>query len=130
VNIGKLADLSGVSSKLIRYYESIGLIPAAERTDSNYRIYRSEDVHFLRFIKRARKLGFGISDIQLLLSLWQDKSRSSAEVKDLAQKHIQNLESQMAEIQIMLNTLKQLAHICQGDDRPDCPILDGLAQDS
>lgn len=130
MNIGQLAKASGVNAKLIRYYESIGLIPPAERSESNYRVYRESDIHFLKFIKRARKLGFGIPDIQMLLNLWQDSQRSSAEVKELAQKHIHNLETQMAEMQAMLNTLKRLSHHCHGDQRPDCPILEELAQDS
>lgn len=129
MNIGQLAKTSGVNAKLIRYYESIGLIPPAERSESNYRVYRDSDVHFLKFIKRARKLGFGIPDIQVLLSLWQDSARSSSEVKQLAQKHIRALETQMAEMQAMLNTLKRLSHDCHGDQRPECPILEELAQD-
>jgi MerR family copper efflux transcriptional regulator len=129
MNIGQLAKASGVNAKLIRYYESIGLIPPAERSESNYRVYRDTDVHFLKFIKRARKLGFGIPDIQVLLSLWQDSARSSAEVKELANKHIQTLEAQMAEMTAMLNTLKRLSHNCHGDQRPDCPIIEELAQE-
>lgn len=129
MNIGQLAKASGVNAKLIRYYESIGLIPPAERSESNYRVYRETDIHFLKFIKRSRKLGFGIPDIQVLLSLWQDSARSSAEVKELAQKHIQTLEAQMAEMQAMLKTLKRLSQTCHGDERPECPILEELAQD-
>src|SRR3990167_9925273 len=99
MNIGQLAKASGVNSKLIRYYESIELIPAAQRTDSNYRVYRSEDVHLLKFIKRSRNLGFSIPEIEILLGLWNDADRSSAEVKDLATKHILSLEAKAQEIQ-------------------------------
>lgn len=127
INIGQLAQASGVNAKMIRYYESIGLMPPAERTDSNYRIYRTNDVHLLKFIKRARTLGFSLSEIELLLGLWQNTGRSSAEVKDLALKHIHDLESRIQEMQSMLNTLRQVAEHCYGDERPDCPILDDLA---
>lgn len=128
MNIGQLATASGVNAKMIRYYESIGLIPPAERTDSNYRVYRPNDVHLLTFIKRSRTLGFSISEIELLLSLWQNKHRPSSEVKELAMKHIHELELRIQEMQGMLNTLRQVADHCHGDDRPNCPILDDLAQ--
>lgn len=127
MNIGQLATASGVNAKMIRYYESIGLIPPAERTDSNYRIYRANDVHLLKFIKRSRSLGFSLPEIELLLSLWQNTHRSSSEVKELAMKHIHKLEARIQEMQIMLKTLRQVADHCHGDERPDCPILEDLA---
>lgn len=127
MNIGKLAKASGVSSKLIRYYESIGLLPPPERTENNYRVYRSNDVHTLRFIKRSRSLGFSIEEIQKLLGLWQDKERASAEVKALATKHIQELNQRIAEMVSMRDTLQNLATHCHGDKNPECPILEDLA---
>jgi MerR family copper efflux transcriptional regulator len=127
MNIGQAANASGVSAKMIRYYESIGLIRAPLRTDSNYRVYREDEVHVLRFVKRARTLGFSVEETATLLGLWQDKSRASAEVKDVATTHITALETKIAELQSMVKTLKHLAHCCGGDNRPDCPILDDLA---
>jgi Cu(I)-responsive transcriptional regulator len=127
MNIGQASSASGVSAKMIRYYESIGLIRAPSRTDSNYRVYGNDEVHVLRFIKRARTLGFCVEETATLLSLWQDKSRASAEVKDIATRHIGALETKISELQGMVNTLKHLAHCCGGDNRPDCPILDDLA---
>lgn len=129
MNIGQLAKASGVNAKMIRYYESIGLIPPAERTEANYRMYRSKDVDLLKFVKRARTHGFSIAEIETLLGLWQNKARSSAEVKQLAMKHIQDLEARISEMQAMLMTLQQLAKNCHGDERPDCPIIEGLAGD-
>ena len=127
MNIGQASSASGVSAKMIRYYESIGLIRAPSRTDSNYRVYGSDEVHVLRFVKRARTLGFSVEETATLLSLWQDKSRASAEVKDIATGHIAALETKINELQGMVNTLTHLAHCCGGDNRPDCPILDDLA---
>ena len=127
MNIGQASSASGVSAKMIRYYESIGLIRAPSRTESNYRVYGSDEVHVLRFIKRARTLGFSVEETATLLSLWQDKSRASAEVKDIATGHIAALETKINELQGMVNTLTHLAHCCGGDNRPDCPILDDLA---
>ena len=127
MNIGQASSASGVSAKMIRYYESIGLIRAPSRTDSNYRVYGSDEVHVLRFVKRARTLGFSVEETATLLSLWQDKSRASAEVKDIATGHIAALETKIGELQGMVNTLTHLAHCCGGDNRPDCPILDDLA---
>ena len=127
MNIGKAAEASGVSAKMIRYYESIGLIEAPSRTDSNYRVYDPDQVHVLRFIKRARTLGFSVEETSRLLGLWQDKSRASAEVKAVATAHIADLETKIAELQSMVGTLKHLAHCCGGDNRPNCPILDDLA---
>ena len=127
MNIGQASSASGVSAKMIRYYESIGLIRPPSRTDSNYRVYGSDEVHVLRFVKRARTLGFSVEETATLLSLWQDKSRASAEVKDIATGHIAALETKISELQGMVNTLTHLAHCCGGDNRPDCPILDDLA---
>jgi Cu(I)-responsive transcriptional regulator len=127
VNIGEAAQASGVSAKMIRYYEEIGLISPAARTGNNYRTYGGDQVHVLRFIKRARSLGFSLEETQALLKLWQDRSRESAAVKDIATTHIDDLERRIAEMQGMVKTLKHLAHCCGGNDRPDCPILDDLA---
>jgi Cu(I)-responsive transcriptional regulator len=127
MNIGEAANASGVSSKMIRYYESIGLIRAPLRTGSNYRVYSPDEVHVLRFIKRARSLGFSVEETATLLGLWQDKSRASGEVKAVAVKHIDALETKISELQGMVQTLRHLAHCCGGDERPDCPILDDLA---
>lgn len=127
MNIGEAAHASGVSAKMIRYYEEIGLIRPAGRTGSNYRVYGSDEVHVLRFIRRARQLGFSMDETARLLDLWQDKSRASAEVKAVAADHIGELETKIAEMQSMVATLRHLAHCCQGNDRPDCPILDDLA---
>lgn len=127
-NIGEAAALSGVSSKMIRHYESIGLIPAASRTFAGYRLYTDSDIHRLRFIKRSRNLGFPIKQIEALLGLWTNDARASAEVKKLAQSHIDDLESRIGEMQAMQRTLSELARRCQGDDRPDCPILDDLSR--
>ena len=127
MNIGEASSATGVSAKMIRYYESIGLIRAPLRTGSNYRVYREDEVHVLRFIKRARTLGFSVEETATLLGLWQDKSRASAEVKDIATGHITALEIKIVELQGMVKTLKHLAHCCGGDNRPDCPILDNLA---
>jgi Cu(I)-responsive transcriptional regulator len=127
MNIGEASSATGVSAKMIRYYESIGLIRAPLRTGSNYRVYGGDEVHVLRFVKRARTLGFSVEETATLLGLWQDKSRASAEVKDVATGHITALETKIAELQGMVKTLKHLAHCCGGDNRPDCPILDDLA---
>jgi MerR family transcriptional regulator, copper efflux regulator len=127
MTIGQAAKSSAVSAKMIRHYESIGLLPKAQRTDSGYRLYDETDVHTLRFIQRARSLGFPLETIRTLLALWRNKRRSSAQVKDLSQRHIADLERKIAEMQSMVRTLKHLAHHCHGDDRPDCPILDDLA---
>jgi Cu(I)-responsive transcriptional regulator len=126
-NIGEAADLSGVSAKMIRHYESIGLIPEAARTFAGYRLYCDADVHRLRFIKRARSLGFSMKQIEVLLQLWSDRSRASAEVKKLAQQHAVELADRITEMQAMQRALEDLAKHCHGDDRPDCPILDGLS---
>lgn len=128
MNIGEAAAASGVSAKMIRHYESIGLIRAPLRTEGNYRVYNTEDVHVLHFIKRARTLGFSIEKTAMLLGLWQDRSRASSDVKKLALAHTAELEERILELQEMVSTLKHLAECCSGDDRPDCPILNDLAQ--
>lgn len=126
-NIGEASQLSGVSAKMIRHYESIGLIPQPGRTFAGYRIYSDADVHRLGFIHRARQLGFPMKQIAVLLGLWDDRSRASAEVKKLAQAHADELAAKIGQMQAMQRTLLDLARRCHGDDRPDCPILDDLA---
>lgn len=126
-NIGEAAAISGVSAKMIRHYEQIGLIPAANRTFANYRIYSEAAVHTLKFIKRARLLGFSIPKISVLLNLWQDKGRNSAEVKRMALEHVAELESKIYEMQQMRDVINNVADHCHGDHRPDCPILESLA---
>jgi Cu(I)-responsive transcriptional regulator len=128
MNIGQASAASGVTAKMIRHYEDSGLIRAPRRTASNYRAYSDSDVHVLRFIKRARNLGFGVADIRELVGLWQNKSRSSAAVKRIARSHIQELERKIAELQSMVRTLEHLAEHCHGDHRPECPILEELAR--
>ena len=127
MTIGQAAKSSAVSAKMIRHYESIGLLPKAQRTQSGYRLYDESDVHTLRFIQRARSLGFPLETIRTLLALWRNRRRSSAQVKDLAERHVADLERKITEMQAMARTLKHLAHNCHGDERPDCPILDDLA---
>ena len=126
-NIGEASALTGVSAKMIRHYESTGLIPPASRTFANYRFYSEADLHRLRFIKRARTLGFSMKQIEQLLGLWSDPGRSSAEVKQLALAHARDLSQRIAEMQSMQRTLERLAKHCHGDHRPECPILDDLA---
>lgn len=130
MNIGQAARVSGVSAKLIRHYESIGLVAKAPRMDSGYRLYSENDVHLLRFIKRARGLGFSLADIKKLASLWKNKSRSSAQVKALAAAHVRTLEQKILELRTMARALKHLSRRCHGDNRPDCPILEDLGGDS
>lgn len=125
--IGEAAKASGVSAKMIRHYESIELLPKAQRTGAGYRLYDETEVHALRFIHRARSLGFPLETIRQLLALWRDRGRSSAMVKKLALTHVAELEAKIAEMQSMAKTLKHLAHHCHGDARPDCPILEDLA---
>ena len=126
-NIGEAARASGVSAKMIRHYESIGLIGAARRTDAGYRVYTGQDVRVLQFVHRGRALGFSLDQIRGLLALWQDKDRASADVRALARTHIEELNRKIAEMEAMRRTLESLAASCHGDARSDCPILDDLA---
>jgi len=128
VSIGKAAQLSGISPKMLRHYESLGLLAAVPRTDSNYRQYSLADVHTLRFIRRARDMGFSLEAITELVSLWHNRRRSSASVKRITQKHMDELAQRIEALQAMQRTLGQLLHLCPGDERPDCPILDDLSQ--
>jgi len=130
MNIGQAAMASGVTAKMIRYYESIGLLPAAARTDSGYRVYGEKELHVLRFIRRARKLGFSLERIADLLSLWRDDGRASGDVKRIALAHVAELDERIRELTEMRDTLASLADCCHGDDRPDCPILQTLAVDA
>ncbi len=127
-NIGEAATRSGVSAKMVRHYESLGLLPAVQRTEAGYRQYGEREVHTLRFIRRARDLGFSMAEIADLLKLWQNRRRSSADVRRIAQRHIADLEQRLAEMEQMRRTLQQLVGCCAGDERPDCPILDELEQ--
>lgn len=127
VNIGQAAKASGVSAKMLRYYEDIGLLEPALRSASGYRVYRDVDIHTLRFVKRARGLGFSIGETAELLALWRDKSRTSAEVKSFALKHMADLKGKIQELEAMRRTLEHLVSHCHGDARPDCPIIDELA---
>lgn len=127
MNIGEVARASGVSAKMIRHYESIGLIRASHRTLAGYRQYHERDMHLLRFIRRARDLGFSLEQIRQLLSLWDDPGRASADVKRLAAAHIADLDARIAALTDMRATLVTLTRACHGDHRPDCPILQGLA---
>ena len=126
VTIAQASSITGVSAKMIRHYEGIGLIKAPLRTENHYRHYSEAELHELGFIRRARDLGFSFEDIRQLLSLWRDKVRSSAEVKAIALRHIEELDQKAAALAAMSRTLKRLAATCHGDDRPDCPILDAL----
>jgi Cu(I)-responsive transcriptional regulator len=126
MNIGDASKASAVSAKMIRHYESLGLLPKAPRTHSGYRQYDGAAVHTLRFIRRARDLGFSIHEIGALLGLWRNKRRASAEVKRIALAHANDLQRRIDEMSAMQRTLKHLAHCCAGDARPDCPILDDL----
>ena len=126
MNIGQASRASGVTTKMIRYYDEIGLVRPSARTDSNYRDYDDRQVNELRFIKRSRSLGFSMEEITHLLSLWRDRSRPSREVKAIADRHLGDLNARIAEMQAMADTLRHLSHCCAGDDRPDCPILEDL----
>lgn len=128
MNIGQAAKLSGVSAKMIRYYEQIGLIPQVGRSDAGYRHYSSADVHCFRYIRRARDLGFSVEQISELLVLWRDRDRASSDVKAMALSHVAGLKAKIAELQAMAQTLEHLANNCHGDDRPDCPIIADLAE--
>ncbi|MBF8177975.1 MAG: Cu(I)-responsive transcriptional regulator [Burkholderiaceae bacterium] len=128
MNIGEAAHASGITAKMIRHYESIQLIKPSARSDAGYRTYNENDLHTLRFIKRARKLGFALDQIRDLLSLWNDAHRASADVKAIALAHVEDLNKRVAELTEMRDTLQHLAQTCNGDARADCPILQGLAQ--
>lgn len=127
MNIGHAARATGISTKMIRYYESIGLISPAHRSEAGYRVYTDDDIHSLRFINRARDLGFSVEQMRDLLALWRDGSRASADVKTLALEHAATLEERARSLQAMSRTLKLLADDCQGDDRPECPIIEEFA---
>src|SRR5689334_2346225 len=126
MNISQAADASGVSAKMIRHYEAIGLVQKPRRTSANYRVYSESDVHVLRFVRAARELGFSMREIGELLDLWRDRRRPSRKVKALVTAHLQELERRIADLQAMKGTLAELAHNCHGDERPDCPILERL----
>lgn len=127
MNIGQVAQASGVNAKMIRYYESIGLISEANRTNSGYRQYIERDIQTLRFIKRSRDLGFSIDRIKTLLSLWENHGRKSSDVKNLARQYIAELDQDILKLQSIRDQLQHLANSCHGDHRPDCPIIDDLA---
>lgn len=124
--IGQAASQAGVSAKMVRHYEALGLLPPVARTEAGYRLYTERDVHVLRFIRRARDLGFGMAEIAQLLALWHDRQRASADVRRIAQQHVADLDRRLAELQAMRDTLQHLVGCCHGNDRPDCPILDQL----
>jgi MerR family copper efflux transcriptional regulator len=128
MNIGQAAEASGLSAKMVRYYESIGLIAKAGRTDAGYRQYSDNAVQTLRFIKRARDLGFSLERVKTLLGLWEDRERKSADVQKLARQYIAELDQDIAKLQSIRGQLQHLSHCCHGNDRPECPILDDLAK--
>ena len=130
MNIGQAVHASGVTPKMIRYYDEIGLVRPAARTEANYRAYDEREVNELRFIKRARGLGFSVPEIAQLLSLWRDRERPSREVKAITDRHLRALEARIAEMTAMADTLRELSRCCAGDDRPDCPILADLTGDA
>lgn len=128
MNIGDASRASGVSIKMVRHYEAIGVLPKAARTEGNYRLYGPNEVHTLRFVRRARNLGFSMDQIRELLGLWQSKSRSSVAVKKIARAHVDELKAKIAELEAMVKTLEHLMQHCHGDHRPECPILDDLSR--
>jgi MerR family transcriptional regulator, copper efflux regulator len=128
VNIGEAARLSGVSAKMVRHYEGLGLLPRVLRTEGGYRQYTEPEVHTLRFIKRARDLGFSMEEIGALVGLWQNRRRASASVRHIAHKHAEELAQRIAHLQQMQAALQHLIHCCHGDERPECPILEELAR--
>lgn len=128
VTIGEAAQRSGVSARMVRHYEGLGLLPEVARTESGYRQYDEADIHTLRFIKRSRDLGFSMEEIAELVGLWHNRRRASSSVKRIAEKHLGELEQRIADMQSMRNTLAHLVHCCHGDARPDCPILDDLGK--
>jgi MerR family copper efflux transcriptional regulator len=129
MNIGQAALATGVSAKMIRHYESVGLFPEARRTESGYRLYGEKELATLRFIRHSRDLGFSLEQIRALLDLWQNRRRPSRQVKTLAQEHLDEIDKKLRELQAMKTTLSHLVHCCAGDDRPDCPIIDSLADE-
>jgi MerR family transcriptional regulator, copper efflux regulator len=129
MNIGEAAALSGVSAKMVRHYEALGLLPRIARTGAGYRQYGEAEVHTLRFIRRARDLGFSMAEIAELLKLWQNRRRASADVRRIAERHVADLERRIAEMTSMKRTLQHLVHGCHGDERPQCPILEELAHE-
>ncbi|WP_432728671.1 Cu(I)-responsive transcriptional regulator [Variovorax sp. W6] len=128
VSIGEAAQRSGVSARMVRHYEGLGLLPAVARTESGYRQYGDADIHTLRFIKRSRDLGFSMEEIAELVGLWNNRRRASSSVKRIAEKHLGELEQRIADMQSMRSTLAHLVHCCHGDARPECPILDDLGK--
>ena len=128
LDIGRASKASGVSVKMIRHYEAIGLLKNVARTNANYRVYNESDVHTLRFIRRARTLGFAMQDIRQLLALWQNRMRTSSSVKKIAASHMQDLKRRIVEMQSMVATLEHLTHNCHGDGRPECPILEEFSK--
>ena len=130
MNIGEAAKASGVSAKMVRHYESVGLFPEAARTESGYRQYTDKEVSTLRFIRQSRDLGFSIEQIRALLGLWQNRRRPSRQVKALAQAHIHELDEKLKELHAMKATLEHLVQCCHGDERPDCPIIETLADEN
>jgi MerR family transcriptional regulator, copper efflux regulator len=130
LNIGEAAAASGVSAKMIRHYEEIGLVPGARRTPAGYRVYGDTDIHLLRFVRRARDLGFSMQEIRELLGLWRNRRRASGDVKRLVERHLTELDTRIAELQSMRRALVDLSRLCHGDERPDCPILDDLASEA
>lgn len=128
MNIGEAAKISGVNAKLIRHYESIGIIPKASRSEAGYRKYSDNDVHILTFVRRSRSMGFSMKEIKKLVSLWRNRSRASSEVKSMTLSHIKSIEEKITDLQAIRSTLMKLANHCHGDDRPTCPILEDLSQ--
>ena len=130
MNIGEAAAASGVSAKMIRYYESVGLLPAANRSGSGYRKFDGNDIHRLRFVRRARDFGFAMDQIDALLALWADRGRPSKDVKKIALAHVAELDVKISHLQGLRDTLKHLADCCHGDRRPECPILEDLGNNA
>ncbi len=130
INISHAAKATQLTPRMIRHYESIGLLPGTTRTAAGYRLFNEQDLHTLRFIQRSRSLGFSIEQISQLLALWQDRNRSSEQVKQLARYHLHELEEKIAGLQAMHRSLSELASCCLGDERPDCPVLERLADTS
>jgi len=128
MNIGEAAKASGINAKLIRHYESIGIIPKASRSDSGYRRYSENDVHILTFVRRSRSMGFSMKEIKKLVNLWRNRTRASSEVKKMTLTHLDNIERKISDLQAIRSTLLNLANHCHGDDRPACPILEDLSQ--